>query len=165
MSSHTSFARSTPRQGLARPWAVDGAATDYDILDFTVLWAPIGGPSDQHIHNAFGLASVDYKHRLDEAGTPLPRTTSGPTCPTGGPVYADSVLTTGMLYGFDRELREPDTTLTPTACPGHFFSNRRESIVFRHPPQPADSMRKSRREPVSENYVEKPLLRGVLDTC
>ncbi len=28
-----------------RPWAADGAAADHDILDFAVLWAPIGGPS------------------------------------------------------------------------------------------------------------------------
>jgi hypothetical protein len=133
MSTHTSFARSTPRQGLTRHWAVDGAATDYDILDFAVLWAPIGGPSGQHIHKAFGLASVDYKHRLDEAVRRYRAQPAGRRAQQVGPVYADSVLTTGMLYGFDRELREPGTTLTPTACPGHFFSNRRESILLRQP--------------------------------
>jgi hypothetical protein len=103
MSKHNPFPRSTPRQGLAGPWAVDGAATDFDILDFAVLWAPIGGPSDQHIHAAFGLASVDYKLRLDEAVRRYRAQPASRDAQHAGPVYADSVLTAGMLYGVGRD--------------------------------------------------------------
>ena len=76
-----------------RPWAADGAAVDHDILDFAVLWAPIGGPSALHIHAAFGLAAAHYSHRLDEAVRRY-RTQRASRCAERTDlVYSDSVLT------------------------------------------------------------------------
>ncbi|MFC9762885.1 hypothetical protein [Rhodococcus jostii] len=38
--------------------------TGDDILDFAILWAPIGGPSAEQIHVRFSLAVEEYRRRL-----------------------------------------------------------------------------------------------------
>lgn len=95
MSNNNKALLKPPRHAstAGRPWAADGAAADHDILDFAVLWAPIGGPSAQHIHAAFGLAAAHYSHRLDEAVRRY-RTQRASRCAERTYlVYSDSVLT------------------------------------------------------------------------
>ncbi|EKT82033.1 hypothetical protein R1X32_08030 (plasmid) [Rhodococcus opacus] len=41
--------------------------TSDDILDFAILWAPIGGPSAEQIRVKFSLAVEEYRRRLCDA--------------------------------------------------------------------------------------------------
>lgn len=43
---------------------VDPSYTSDDILDFAILWAPIGGPSAEQIRVKFSLAVEEYRRRL-----------------------------------------------------------------------------------------------------
>ncbi|MFD9663154.1 hypothetical protein ACFWAY_16255 [Rhodococcus sp. NPDC059968] len=40
---------------------------DTDILDFALLWEPLGGPASEHVAAAFAIDIEDYHRRLRAA--------------------------------------------------------------------------------------------------
>lgn len=37
---------------------------DNDILDFALLWEPLGGPSPENVATAFSIEVAEFNHRL-----------------------------------------------------------------------------------------------------
>ena len=38
-----------------------------DILDFALLWEPLGGPTPENVVSAFSIDLTEYNHRLQSA--------------------------------------------------------------------------------------------------
>ncbi|QYB00261.1 hypothetical protein I1A62_04200 (plasmid) [Rhodococcus sp. USK10] len=45
------------------------AHNDNDILDFALLWEPLGGPGPDNIATAFSIEFTEFNHRLRSAAT------------------------------------------------------------------------------------------------
>lgn len=41
--------------------------SDHDILDFALLWEPLGGASPENVEAAFSIEFTEYTHRLRAA--------------------------------------------------------------------------------------------------
>lgn len=65
---------------------------DNDILDFALLWAPLGGPAPENVEAAFGMDVREYTHRLGVAArVQLARLQRGVTSPER--IYGLSAMT------------------------------------------------------------------------
>ncbi|GAF43768.1 hypothetical protein RW1_009_01930 [Rhodococcus wratislaviensis NBRC 100605] len=66
--------------------------SDNDILDFALLWGPLGGPAPENVAAAFGIDISDYNRRLDAAARfQLARLQQGLTSPEH--IYGLSAIT------------------------------------------------------------------------
>ena len=64
---------------------------DNDILDFALLWDPLGGPSPENVSNAFSIDMSEYNYRLRGAArSQLTQIEQGTTSP--GHIYGVSAL-------------------------------------------------------------------------
>jgi len=72
---------------VAQPYTSD------DILDFAILWAPIGGPSAEQIRVKFSLAVEEYRRRLCDIAQSHRRTRAE----KGSRALPDRVYATSVL--------------------------------------------------------------------
>lgn len=64
---------------------------DNDILDFALLWEPIGGPAPENVAAAFAIDIREYNHRLGGgARSQLTRLQQGITSPER--IYGPSAI-------------------------------------------------------------------------
>ena len=49
------------------PMTLWNSRSDNDILDFALLWAPIGGPTPRNITNVISIDVTEFKHRVRDA--------------------------------------------------------------------------------------------------
>lgn len=71
--------------------------SDTDILDFALLWVPLGGPAPENIASAFSIDTREYARRLQAATQhQLARLQQGITFPEHS--YAPSAIA-----AFDRD--------------------------------------------------------------
>jgi hypothetical protein len=57
------------------------SCNDNDILDFALLWDPLGGPAPENVATAFSIDMIEYNHRLRGAAKfQLARLEQGTAC-------------------------------------------------------------------------------------
>ena len=62
-----------------------------DILDFALLWEPLGGPTPENVATAFSIELTEFNHRLRSAARrQLARLRHGTTSPEA--IYAMSAV-------------------------------------------------------------------------
>ena len=72
-----------------------------DILDFALLWEPLGGPAPENVEAAFAIDISEYHRRLQSAArSALARLQQGATCPEH--IYGLSAITTVESRSVDR---------------------------------------------------------------
>ncbi|MBV6760451.1 hypothetical protein [Rhodococcus opacus] len=82
------------------------AHIDNDVLDFALLWEPLGGPSPETIATAFSIEFAKFNHRLKSAARrEVSRLQGGTT--SSEVIYALSVV--APLLEIRRERLQADT--------------------------------------------------------
>lgn len=71
---------------------------DNDIVDFALLWAPLGGPAPDNVAAAFAVCVAEYKHRLRHAAR------SQLSNLQLGTVHPERIYGSSALTALDRDL-------------------------------------------------------------
>lgn len=101
-----------------------------DILDFAILWAPIGGPTTHTLETKFNIGLREYTQLLDEAVQKHQSSPASRYQTARGNIYAPSILA-----GIAAALRH---SITPHNCPAVSATVRRDQQYGAWLPVPAE---------------------------